>query len=313
MSEFVGRRYQNVRVAKFLRPIVAVSGFAYDHATESSTLGLREEATLTIKQGGPIDSNERPVAYWDEVEFNANLLQTGLGNIETIFNLARNPHQLWIPSAHGDFFSLVDNTADADDPNGTSLVGLHWKYTHNRDDRRLECTWKTRLFPAETVYLYNNMAALFGTAASGGSAVGINSGLQYNWDDVKPSNFTDIKVDDISIGAFGNSSFEMESSGWMTNREQEIMQFVTIKAEIECGQSAADELKAAISKRNYDGNIKFYTPDGLVFECTNGAAVIAPEFTHSDKEASLKLMVSGQVPHTLITFGADTMVFDFAG
>lgn len=313
MSEFVGRRYGNVRVAKFLRPIATVAGFPINHATESTRLGLREEAALTIKQGGPMDSNERPVAYWDEAEFTAKLLQTGLDNIETIFNLARNPHQLFIPTAHPDFFSFVDNTATAESPNGTSLMGLHWKYSHDRDDRNLECTWRTRLFPNETEYLYNNLSAYFGNAASGGSAVGINEGLAYNWDDVNPSSFTDITVDGISIGALGASKFEMESKGWMTIREQEIMQFITIKAEIECGQSAADELKAAISKRNYDGNYKFYCPDGTIFELTNGAGVGSPEFNHTDKEASLKISVSGEVPITQISFAGNTMLFDFAG
>lgn len=311
--EFPGVVYGDIRVPKLSRFYASTDGYAYNHSTEATGFGLKEESALTIKPQTVDDSNKRKIVNSDDVEFNAKLMQTNMEAIQSVFNLSRNYHNLFIPSTYGDFFSFIANSSSPATPNGSNLVGLHWKLNITKDARNLECKWVTRLFKNETVWLFEHMASISAPTATTGSAIGLNGGLVYNRDNYRESNFTDIQMNDISIGVFSDASLTIESSGFINNRNMELMQFINVTAEATLGQSASRELQASITNRNRDSKMVMFTPFGEQFRMLNGAVTNTSEFMHSDKEAHIKLTAGGEIARTLVSFSGQNMIMDFAG
>lgn len=302
----------NIRVPKWTDIYASLDTFTYDHATEATAFGLREDGILTIKPHNRFDHNDRFIRNADDVEFKADLMQTGLGALETMIKLSRRKHQLFLASANGDYFNFTKNTGSATSPTGSALLGVKWKASIEKDTRKIEATWHGRLFKKETVWLYANMGTIGGSTGSGAGSVGL-SAQSYARLGFRESNFIDVLIGGTSVGNFGDAKIEWETKSMFTDhRNREMCGFLACKAEVTMGQSASAELTDLLSHAELDSNIQFLTPAGETFNFNSGAMTTSPEFTHSDKEANIKVMMQGEVPVTKITFpGSETMTHTF--
>jgi hypothetical protein len=307
-----GRVDANIRIPKWLGFYAGLSGYAYNGAG-SSKFGLRQDGQLTIKSHVINDANDRTLRNADDVEFKANLLQTNIGAFATVVQLSQVRHSLWLPSAQGDYYKFVENAGDPLSPTGSSELALKYKFSIEKDSRKIEATWHGRMFKKETEWLYANMSAL-GTSGSGGGASGsLSSAQTYTRTNFRESNFIDVKVGGTSVGNFGSAKLEIESGTAFTdNRGRELAKFVKVKGECIMGQSAAAELTGTLSECELDSTVQFLTPAGETWQFTDGAILFTPEHMHSDKEANIKLSFQGEIPISLITYpDAYTVAFGF--
>src|ERR1700694_1776558 len=114
MGAFQGVNYKNYQIPRFAKLTGATAGFGFNHATEAFNFGLRKTGILKKKTVGPKDAPKRTIANQIQTTFEADLLQTGISDINNLYKLIKSgPHQLLMQTAKGTYLAFTDNDTGA--------------------------------------------------------------------------------------------------------------------------------------------------------------------------------------------------------
>lgn len=306
------------RVAGNVAPIridnlrLATPGFAFAHATESQSPGLRSGFITSVKMIGPTDAAGRNIADSYEAEIKVNFQQTTFDFVKNLFLLSTAPFQAQFQTSNGQWWNFTDNTAGQTTPNGSTLLGMNWNFMIGKEERRVEATLMGRMTQPEVDWLNDNL----GSQSSGGSS-GTSYGLSahaYARNKYRRANFESVLIGGNSVGYFSDAKIELKGMGWETHRSALNVNQVEVTGEVTCRQSSATELAETLIDAESDVAVVFNTLAGETITMSAGAVSISPDpIQIGDEESFIKLAFKGTVPRASFTIASSAITAALVG
>ena len=312
MGAYQGLSYRNFQVPRFAKVTGATAGFAFNHATEAFSAGLRKPGRLTKVDVGPDDAAGRPIMDKVQCKLSLPMLQTRLADVLNIHKLVLSgPHQWLFQTAKGIYLAFVDNDAAGTftTPVGSSMMGGNWNFRITGTERTLDYEGGCNMSNTEWDWMWTNSAS----AASGGSS-GTTAGLvahPYARGNYIRSGINTITINGAQVGVFNNPSVSIQTVGsedgsdW---RDRPIPAFGRAACSFRMLQQSANDILGNSTAEQNDYTIQFGTWNDEIIQFTTGAAgLIVRNQSVGDNSTMCEVSVEGEFP---LISGADTSSID---
>ena len=312
MGAYQGLNYRNFQVPRFAKVTGATAGFAFNHATEAFSAGLRAPGKLTKVDTGPTDAAGRPIMDKVGCTLTLPMLQTRFADILNIHKLVLSgPHQWLFQTAKGIYLAFVDNDAAGTftTPVGSSMMGGNWAFNLTQASRTLDYTGSCNMANTEWDWMWTNS----GSAAAGGSS-GTTAGLvahPYARGNYVRSGINTITINGAQVGVFNGASVSLatrsadDGDDW---RGRPIPAFGVGSCKFKMLQNAANDILGNSTAEQNDYTIQFGTWNDEIIQFTTGAAgLIVRDQNVGDDSTMCEVSVEGMFP---LISGSDTSSID---
>lgn len=297
-TAFQGTVYTNVQNYRIAELLYATDGFAFNHATEAGTIGLRKNTKLTRKVSGPVDAAGRPIVDRVECTIEGEGLQTGLLNLKNARTLSSAFHQLRVKDDSGKYFNFVSFAGTFGTPTGSQLVGLNFEFMLSTSERTLKYTWETAMANTQWDWILTNSTGAQ-TGGTGGTSGGLTASA-YSRANYKRSNIKSVTCDGVNIGVFKDFKLTLKSDA--TNRDnwnRPINRQMTAEMEVVMLQTSKDDLLGvSTTAEQLDKAWVVTTAEDEVITFDTGALGVYGESEAGDENAFTKLSLKGNFPYS---------------
>lgn len=313
-TNFAGIVRGNYTVPRHNPIKVANAGFAFSHASECITLGLRKNAVCTFTQRSTEDMAMRtmsPDGY--DFKLEADLEQTTMPELKNIYLLTRAFHQLRFRVQNGMYINMVDNTATSNtfaSPSGSALVGMEAVFSLDDKERTLKCTWETLLADTEFEWLLTES-----TAAQAGGSSGTSLGLtaaSYDYTKKVRPGIHKITIGGTSygIGIFKEPKMTLKFvSVDRDHMNRPLTCFMDAEIEVMALQSTKAEILAGLTAARADKTIIVTTRNDETFTFSSGAISTAHDVSWGDDKTYQKLRFKGRIPYNIDDTSPDSLTW----
>ncbi len=302
MGAYQGVNYRNYQVPRFAKVTGATAGFAFNHATEAFSGGLRKPGRLVKRTIPVMDAAGRPVADKIGCTLSLPMLQTRLADVLNFHKLILSgPHQWLFQTAKGIYLAFTDNDTGGGTfttPVGSSLMGGNYEFVITGTERFLNYEGACEMANTEWDYMWTNS----GSAAGGGSS-GTTAGLTahpYARGNYQRSGIASLSINGVAPGVFNNPrvSIKTESSEDGNDfRGRPVPAFGVAQCSFRMLQGAALDILGNSTAEQNDYTIQFGTWNDETIKFTTGAAgLYVSNQNVGDDSTMCEVTVQGKFP-----------------
>lgn len=302
MGAYQGVNYRNYQVPRFAKITGATAGFAFNHATEAFSFGLRKPGKLTKRTIPVMDAAGRPITDKIACTLELDALQQRIADVLNMHKLVLSgPHQWLFQTAKGIYLAFVDNDTGGGTfgtPVGSALMGGNYEFVVTGTDRTLRYMGACSMANTEWDWMWTNS----GSAASGGSS-GTTAGLvahPYARGNYIRSGINSVTINGVNVGVFNSPRVSIKTEGSSDGndfRDRPIPAFGRGACSFRMLQGTANDILGNSTAEQNDYTIQFGTWNDEIIKFTTGAAGLYVSSQEvSDSAAFCEVSVEGLFP-----------------